>query len=131
MERHTHRLLGKQGPFRPTVRLLKIDGTRYVAKDYRACTALYRWTAGAWNLRRETQALRRLAGIAGIPAVEARVGRWILILTWFRGKDLGKTPRVEQTEAFFEGQLCIVRAFHLLFQRRTEGRQAQLAEFVE
>jgi len=112
VEGHSTRLLGKQGPFRATVRLLEIDGTRYVAKDYRACTALYRWTAGAWNLRREMQALARLRGLAGIPAVEARIGRWILVLTWFGGKDLGKTPRADQTDAFFGEMDALVRAMH-------------------
>src|SRR5262245_3539261 len=67
IEDRTVRLLGKQGPFRPTVRLLDLDGHLLVAKDYRACTALYRWSVGAWNLRRERSALARLEGLEGVP----------------------------------------------------------------
>ena len=77
VEQATTSLLGKQGPFRPTVRLLEHDGGTWVAKDYRACTPLYRWTVGVWNLRRERSALRRLHDVEGVPHIEATVGRWI------------------------------------------------------
>ena len=57
VDRVTKRLLGKQGPFRASVRLLKLPcGHKFVAKDYRACTPLYRWTVGRWNLAREARA---------------------------------------------------------------------------
>jgi RIO-like serine/threonine protein kinase len=108
----TEKLLGKQGPFRPTVRLVAAEGRTYVAKDYRACTALYRWTVGAWNMRRERAALARLAGLDGIPAIEAQVGRWILVLTHFEGRDLGKTKKRHQTPAFFDQLMALVEAMH-------------------
>lgn len=113
IEARTEAFLGKQGPFRPTVRLLAApDGTKYVAKDYRACTPLYRWTIGAWNLRRERSALGRLAGLDGIPTIEARVGRWILVLTHFEGRDLGKTKKRNQTPAYFDELMALVEAMH-------------------
>lgn len=106
------RLLGKQGPFRPTVRLVVPERTQFVAKDYRACTPLYRWTIGAWNLRRERAALRRLADIDGVPRIEAEVGRWILVLTHFHGKDLGKAKKRRQTPEFFDELMSMVEAMH-------------------
>lgn len=112
VERHVVRLLGKQGAFRPTVRLLRPGRVHYVAKDYRACTPLYRYTIGAWNLRREEAALRRLAGLDGIPELRARVGRWILVMTWFPGKDLGKTKRTRQDRAFFAEFQALVEEIH-------------------
>lgn len=112
IERSTQRLLGKQGPLRPTVRLLRTDGRLHVAKDYRACTPLYRWTVGAWNLRRERAALERLAGLDGFPAIEARVGRWILVMSHLAGKDLGKTKKRRQTPAFFDELMSLVEAMH-------------------
>ena len=112
IERSTAGLLGKQGRFRPTVRLLRRGEATFVAKDYRACTALYRWTVGAWNLRRERAALARLAGLDGIPAIEADVGRWVLVMTHFRGRDLGKTSRKRQTPAFFDELMRLVEAMH-------------------
>jgi RIO-like serine/threonine protein kinase len=112
IERGTTRLLGKQGPFRPTVRLVEADGVRFVVKDYRACTALYRWTVGAWNLRRETGALQRLAGLDGVPALEARVGRWIVVMTHLDGRDLGKARKEKQTPAFFDALGALVDAMH-------------------
>lgn len=112
IEERTENLLGKQGPFRPTVRLVVVNGKPYVAKDYRACTALYRWTIGAWNLRRERAALERLAGLDGIPLVEARIGRWILVMTHFEGRDLGKTKKRNQTPLFFDELMALVEAMH-------------------
>lgn len=112
VERATVSLLGKQGPFRPTVRLLEHGGRSWVAKDYRACTPLYRWTVGAWNLRRERAALERLADVEGVPHVEARVGRWILVLTHFQGRDIGKADKARQDEAFFADLSRIVAEMH-------------------
>ena len=108
----TLHLLGKQGPFRPTVRLLDVGGDRVVAKDYRACTPLYRWTVGAWNLAREEAALRRLAGIEGVPSSLGRAGHWILLMTWLRGRDLGKVRRFRQTPEFFDSLMAIVEQMH-------------------
>ncbi|MCE9636270.1 MAG: hypothetical protein K8T90_11260 [Planctomycetes bacterium] len=112
VDRSTTQLLGKQGPFRPTVRLLESGGTRLVAKDYRACTPLYRWTVGAWNLAREETALRRLADVEGVPRFVGRVGRWVLLMTWIRGRDLGKVRRFRQTPAFFDQLMEIVNRMH-------------------
>ena len=112
IEQATRRLLGKQGPFRPTVRLVRVGDAAFVAKDYRACVLPYRWTVGVWNLRRERRALERLRGVAGVPRIEARVGRWILVLSRFRGKDVGKTPRELQTPEFFDELMGIVRQMH-------------------
>lgn len=112
VERATVSLLGKQGPFRPTVRLLEHGGAHWVAKDYRACTPLYRWTVGAWNLRRERSALERLRDVEGVPHVEATVGRWIVVLTHFRGRDIGKADKERQDEAFFASLGRIVAQMH-------------------
>ena len=112
VERHTVKLLGKQGPFRPSVRLVVPEKTPFVAKDYRACTALYRWTVGAFNLRRERAALSRLAGMDGVPALEAEVGRWILVMTHFRGKDLGKAKKWRQTPEFYDELMSLVEEMH-------------------
>ena len=112
VETRTVRLLGKQGPFRPAVRLVLPDKTPYVAKDYRACTPLYRWTVGAWNLRRERSALSRLRGLEGVPEVQAFVGRWILVMTHMRGKDLGKAKKQRQTPEFFDELMSLVNEMH-------------------
>ena len=112
VERATVSLLGKQGPFRPTVRLLEHAGRSWVAKDYRACTALYRWTVGAWNLRRERAALGRLHDVAGVPHVEAMAGRWILVLTHFQGRDIGKADKARQNDHFFDSLRRIVTEMH-------------------
>lgn len=112
LERRTLRLLGKQGAFRPTVRLLETGGEPLVAKDYRTCWAPYRWTVGAWNLAREEQALRRLAGVDGVPEFRGRVGRWTLLMSWFRGRDLGKVRKYRQTPQFFDGLAAIVDEMH-------------------
>ncbi len=105
-------LLGKQGPFRPSVRLLERDGARWVAKDYRACVAPYRWTVGRWNLRRESEAIERLRGIEGIPEIVARAGAWILVLTHFAGRDIGKVDKARQPPEFYDRLQTMVAAMH-------------------
>jgi RIO-like serine/threonine protein kinase len=140
VEERTVSLLGKQGPFRPTVRLLEADGRKLVAKDYRACWAPYRWIAGAWNLAREKKALGRLRGLEGIPQIEGFVGRWILLLTYFEGRDLGKVRRAIQTPEFFDELLALVKEMHArgvvhldLRQRRNvllgKGRKPVILDF--
>jgi RIO-like serine/threonine protein kinase len=112
VEARTVAVLGKEGPFRPKVRLLEAGGARLVAKDYRVCWAPYRWTIGAWNLAREEEALRRLSGIDGVPEFRGRVGRWILLMTWFRGRDIGKVRKYRQTPAFYEALAAMVEEMH-------------------
>lgn len=108
----TVRLLGKMGPFRPTVRLLDVGGVKRVAKDYRSCAAIYRWTMGAWSLAREEQALGRLRGLDGVPEPMGRVGRWILVMSHLRGRDLGKVRRFRQTPEFFDRLMALVEQMH-------------------
>jgi RIO-like serine/threonine protein kinase len=112
VERLTVRFLGKQGPFRPSVRLLEQGGVKMVAKDYRACTPLYRWTVGAWNLAREEAALRRLDGVEGVPRLLGRVDRWLLLISWMRGRDLGKVRRFRQSPEFFDKLMRVVEEMH-------------------
>ncbi len=112
VEATTISLLGKQGPFRADVRLLERGERKWVAKDYRACTPLYRFTGGAWSLRRELGALKRLADVEGVPHLEARAGHWILVITHFPGRDVGKTDRSEQSAEFFDELHRIVTEIH-------------------
>ncbi len=131
VEKNTTKLLGKQGPFRPTARFVEVGGAAFVAKDYRACMAFYRWTVGAWNLRREEAALARLAGLDGVPALEARVGRWILVMSHIAGFDIGKTRKRKQTREYFDALARLVEEMHRrgvvhldLRQRRNVMRRA-------
>lgn len=105
-------VLGKQGRFRPVVRLLERDGEKFVAKDYRGCAALYRWTMGAWSIAREAEALRRLDGIDGFPRWHGRAGPWILVMSHLRGRDLGKVRRFRQTPEFFDALAGLVEQMH-------------------
>jgi RIO-like serine/threonine protein kinase len=89
------------------------DGeTRVVAKDYRACCAPYRWIVGRINLRLEQTALERLDGIDAVPRYLGRSGRWILLMTWFSGRDVGKAAKAKQTPEFFDRLLAAVREMH-------------------
>lgn len=112
VDRATAEVLGKRGPFRPLVRLLVSGDDRLVAKDYRGCNPLYRWTLGAWSLARESAALRRLDGLDGVPRFRGRVGRWIVLMSHFRGRDLGKVRRFRQTPEFFDRLMATVEAMH-------------------
>lgn len=140
VDAHATHLIGKRGPFRPEVRLIECDGGYLVAKDYRPCWAPYRWTAGWWNIRRERQALERLRGLAGVPEFKGVAGRWILLQTYFKGRDLGKAPLSRQSLTYYERLLALVRAIHErgvlhldLRQRRNilirPGRQPGVIDF--
>jgi RIO-like serine/threonine protein kinase len=112
VERATVRLLGKEGSLHARVRLIEVGERRYVAKDYRRTNPLWRWTVGVWSLRRERRALERLGGIDGVPALEARIGRWIIVMTYYRGQDVGRAPLEVQDRSFFDLLLEIVREMH-------------------
>lgn len=112
IDRHTVRLLGKQGRFRPSVRLLQAGEEFLVAKDYRACLAPYRWTCGRWNLAREREAFSRLKGLRGIPRFEGMAGNWVLLMQWLPGNDIGKARKSVQTVEFYERLLALVVQMH-------------------
>ncbi len=60
------------------VRLLELEGQRWVVKDFSACPWFIRNTLGRWMIGRELHALQFLDGIPGIPDHALRIDRYAL-----------------------------------------------------
>ncbi len=61
---------------RPDLRLVELDGRRFVVKDYMRSDRLFRILVSPALVRREFGALRILAGVPGVPDPIARIDRY-------------------------------------------------------
>lgn len=73
--------------------VLRVDGPfgRCVVKDV-SRRPLWARVWGRWQLRREERAYRRLAGVAGVPALLGRVDADALAFEWIDGGELARDP---------------------------------------
>src|SRR5687767_13927684 len=55
------------------LRVFQHDGEQWVVKDFRSRSSVVRNTIGRLLIRREWRALRRLDGLAGVPAAALRI----------------------------------------------------------
>lgn len=70
---HAERFYRRAGGTEPNVAVIAYGGARAVLKDYGATPGWFGRWLGPLLIRREVQALERLAGIAGVPRLYARV----------------------------------------------------------
>ncbi len=70
--------------WQPDVYLVTVNGQRAVLKDYSRRGPLARWV-GAFLLRREHAAYRRLNGVAGVPKTFGLHGRYGLLIEFIEG----------------------------------------------
>jgi len=75
------------------VRLIRLAGETVVEKDYSSRGFLVRGILGPRLLNREERALRRLAGLAGVPGFKLRPSRQRLIMERLPGRPLAGFPR--------------------------------------
>lgn len=97
----------------PDVILLERDGHRAVLKDVRARPLLTRrlWCRGA--LRREINAMTRLRGMPGVPAILGRVDDDAFVMQWIDGRPLPpRRLREELGTAFFDELQVVIREMH-------------------
>ncbi len=94
------------------VRLLAIDGQRWVVKDFSACPWFIRNSLGRWMIGRELRALQRLDGIAGIPEGARRIDRYAFSYHFIEARPLAKVPAAELSPAFFLAYEKLVRQMH-------------------
>ena len=86
----------------------------YAVKEFHARHPLVRFTLGRLMIRRELKALRRLAGLPGIPSESHRLDAYALILDYIPGHTLSELHRNAEhvPPAFFEEMEKRIRAMH-------------------
>jgi serine/threonine protein kinase len=94
------------------VYVVDADGRSWVVKDF-ACRAFWvRCTIGRFLLGRELRALRRLAGIDGVPQHAFRVDRDAIAAEFIPGTTLGQVPSEQMNAAFFVELERLLDAVH-------------------
>jgi hypothetical protein len=89
-----------------------IDGADWTVKDFSSRSWWVRNLFGRWLLRRELRALRRLAGIDGVPAAAFRVDAHAIAAHFVPGATLDRAPREQMNEAFFLALESLFRQVH-------------------
>lgn len=87
------------------------DGA-FVVKDVATRPFWVRALLGPWQLRRETRAYRRLAGLEGIPRLVGVVDRQAIALQFIDGRPLQSVARGSIDAGFFDRLGELVRAVH-------------------
>lgn len=83
------------------LRLHRHGGERWVVKDFRPRTFAVRNTIGRLLIRREMRALRRLAGVAGVPAGAFRLDAHALAYIFIPGVPLSHADLGQRAADFF------------------------------
>jgi RIO-like serine/threonine protein kinase len=83
------------------LRLHRQGGERWVVKDFRPRAFAVRNTIGRLLIRREMRALRRLAGVAGVPAGAFRLDAHALAYRWIPGEPLRHANLGQRAADFF------------------------------
>lgn len=92
--------------------LFRKGGEAWVVKDFRPCFSLVRHTWGAFMVRREHTALRRLDGIPGFPQNAFRLDRFAVAYRFVAGTDIGEARPALLNQAFFESLESLVAKMH-------------------
>ncbi len=108
----TPRYLSRGRAANADVRLLEIDGQRWVVKDFSACPWWIRNSLGRWMVGRELRALQRLDGIPGIPDGAVRIDGFAFTYHFIAGRPLAETPAAELTPDFFMAYEKLVQQMH-------------------
>jgi len=91
---------------------VEADDGAFVVKDVATRAFWVRAVLGPWQLRRETRAYRRLAGLEGIPRLVGVVDRQAIALQFVDGRPLRSQPRGSIDAAFFDRLEALVLAVH-------------------
>lgn len=94
------------------VEKVSLVGADWTLKDFASRSFLVRNTIGRWLSRRELRALRRLAGVAGIPGDAFRVDAHAIAARYLDGTLFAKLPAERVTVAFLESYEALLAAVH-------------------
>lgn len=97
---------------RPDVRLIAINGRKYVVKDYGANGTLFKWLLGVYLAWRERAALQRAGGTEGVPRLGGTLGPCALVIEYIESVEVTSAARELLTPAFFERLVALVHELH-------------------
>jgi len=92
---HLERVLVKGRALKADVFITRVDGRRFVVKDFGRKGFFERNLVGRIVVAREQQAYRSLAGIEGLPSQYKRLGPFAIAIEYLEGRDLGGVNRGE------------------------------------
>lgn len=97
---------------RPDLRLVQVEGSVWVVKDFSCCRPWLRRSLAPWLVSRELAALQALAGLEGIPQPAVRVDRLAFAYRYIEGVALD-SMRAEYLGADFFSRLeTLLEAMH-------------------
>src|SRR6185503_16548004 len=88
IEKRTVRVLRPKTWVAPEVRLLDLDGTPAVLKDFAPLPLATRLAVGLQLVRWETKILRQLLGLQGVPQLLATVDRFAFVMSFLEARML-------------------------------------------
>lgn len=95
------------------VSLFRGAGAEWVVKDFAPRSFWVRNTLGRLLLRRELRALRRLAGIEGVPDAAFRVDAHAMAARYIPGETLGNVPAERLNASFFAALERLLQQVHV------------------
>ncbi|MCD6060267.1 MAG: hypothetical protein K0S16_578 [Moraxellaceae bacterium] len=94
------------------LRLLKVQDTEWVVKDFASRPAWLRQTLGAWLIAREFAALKKLEGLEGVPGSVVRVDRFAFAYRHVEGLPLSCALMEKLPADFFQHLEALVEEVH-------------------
>ncbi len=96
------------------VKVISIDGVRWVVKDFSKRSPPVRHLMARWLIWRELRALQRLEGMEGIPTNAQLVGRWAIVYSFAPGTTMreAKDDGRELSESYFLALEQLVKDLH-------------------
>ncbi len=102
----------KRTPISPRIALVRVDGIRYIYKDFASKSFPVRTWYSPFVIRREEAILKRLEGIPGIPAFVRRVGTTGFVTEYIEGRTIGKFRPGDLPDAVYRRLEGLVAALH-------------------
>jgi serine/threonine protein kinase len=112
VEAHTVEYYRTAGGTRPDLRVVETEDGRIVVKDFWRSDLPFRLIVGPILIRREYGALRKLAGVSGVPRLVARIDRYALAVEHVPGVSLDRTLPNALTDEFYAELRRVVDGIH-------------------
>lgn len=112
VDRLTVRVLRRGFRERPEVRQIRLQGEDAVVKDYGRGGTLFKRLLGSYLVAREAAALRRAAGVPGVPRLLGRPRPWTLALEYVDATRITALPGPQVDEQFARRLTRIIDELH-------------------
>jgi hypothetical protein len=110
----TERVLRPGERARPDVRVVAVDGDRWVVKDYATGGPRFKRLLGAYLVWRERVAYERAQDLAGVPGLVGTLGPYALVTEFVEATEVTSAPAELLDGDFFEQLAELVAGLHAL-----------------